>query len=167
MQPLITRTDIAQYRQISKTPNDAKLNEMILDAQLLDLQPLLGEKLFTAVMAAPENYATLLNGGVYEHEGISYTNYGVKMVLSYFTYARYMLFASVTDTPYSVVEKLNPESRPAEAATKKSMYQVNRDAARKIWESVHNWLTRTNNEDYKKSCGMGNTNQGMRFTKIG
>lgn len=167
MQPLLTRNDIAQYRQISKTPNDAKLNEMILDAQLLDLQPLLGEKLFNTVMALPEDYSDLLDGGTYEKEGISYTNYGVKMVLSYFTYARYMMFASVTDTPYSVVEKLNSDSRPVEATTKKTIYQLNRDAAFKIWESVHNWLVRTNNEEYKKSCGLGNTNQGMRFTKIG
>ena len=166
MQPLITRNDIAQYKQISKTPNDAKLNEMILDAQLLDIQPLLGEKLFNAVMASPESFTTLLDGGIYEKDGISYTNYGLKMVLSYFTYARYMMFASVTDTPFSVVEKLNNDSRPAEATTKKTIYQLNRDAAYKVWESVHNWLIRTNNEDYKKNCGTGNTNQGIRFTKI-
>ncbi|KAF2518247.1 hypothetical protein E0W68_09490 [Flavobacterium salilacus subsp. salilacus] len=167
MQPLITRNDIAQYKQISKTPNDAKLNEMILDAQLLDIQPLLGEKLFNAVMASPEDFTVLLEGGIYEKDGISYTNYGLKMVLSYFTYARYMMFASVTDTPFSVVEKLNSDSRPVEATTKKTIYQLNRDAAYKVWESVHNWLVRTNNEEYKKNCGVANTNQGMRFTKIG
>ncbi len=166
MQPLITRNDIAQYKQISKTPNDAKLNEMILDAQLLDIQPLLGEKLFNTVMASPEDFTALLDGGIYEKDGISYTNYGLKMVLSYFTYARYMMFASVTDTPFSVVEKLNSDSRPAEATTKKTIYQLNRDAAYKVWESVHNWLIRTNNEDYIKNCGAANTNQGMRFTKI-
>jgi hypothetical protein len=166
MQPLITRNDIARYRQISKTPNDAKLNEMILDAQLLDLQPLLGENLFNKILALPEDYTELLDGCVYEKDGISYTNYGVKMVLAYFTYARYLMFGSVTDTPYSVVEKLNSESRPAEASSKKSIYQNNRDAANKLWQSVHNWLLRTSNEDYKKSCNAPAAQGSMRFTKI-
>ena len=166
MQALITRSDIAKYRQISKTPNDSKLNEMILDAQLLDIQPLLGEKLFNSIMASPESYSDLLDGGSYEHQGVTYTNYGLKMVLTYFTYARYMMFSSVTDTPFSVVEKINNDtSKPVESATKKTIYQLNRESAFKIWENVALWLTRTGNSEYKKHCGK-NTSRGMRFSKI-
>ena len=84
-QPLITRNDIAKYRQISKSANDAKLNEMILDAQLLDLQPLIGESLYNKLLASPSDFEELLNGGIYEVDSISYTNYGLKMVLAYFT----------------------------------------------------------------------------------
>lgn len=165
MQALITRSDIAQYRQISKTPNDSKLNEMILDAQLLDVQPLLGEKLFNAVMASPESYSELLEGGSYEHQGVAYTNYGLKMVLAYFTYARYMMFSSVTDTPFSVVEKISKDtSKPIEGTTKKTIYQLNRESAFKIWGNVENWLVRTGNSEYKKSCG--SNSRGMRFTKL-
>lgn len=78
MQPLITRDDIAKYRQISKTPNSDKLNEMILDAQMLDLQPLLGENLYNKLIASPADYHELITGGIYEHNGITYTNYGLK-----------------------------------------------------------------------------------------
>lgn len=165
MQTLITRSDIARYRQIAKSPNDAKLKEMILDAQLLDIQPLLGERLFNKIIAAPVEFSDLLDGGIYEIDGTSYTNYGLKMALSYFAYARYMMFAYVTDTPYSIVEKLNDTSRPAESPIKKTIYQLNRDAAAKIWQNVHNWLIRTGNEDYKKNCST-TSNKGMRFTKI-
>ena len=166
MQALITRSDIAQYRQISKTPNDSKLNEMILDAQLLDIQPLLGEKLFNAVMASPESYPDLLDGGSYEYEGTTYTNYGLKMTLTYFTYARYIMFSSVTDTPFSVVEKISKDtSKPVEGTTKKTIYQLNRESAFKIWENVALWLIRTGNSEYKKYCGK-NTNRSMRFSKI-
>lgn len=98
-QPLITRNDIARYRQISKSSNDAKLNEMILDAQLLDLQPLIGESLYNKLLVNPADYEELLDGGIYEVDGIGYTNYGLKMVLVYFGYARYIMFSSVTDTP--------------------------------------------------------------------
>jgi len=164
MQLLITRNDIAKYRQLSKTPNNDKLNEMILDAQLLDLQPLIGESLYNKLIAAPEEHEELLNGGVYEQDGISYTNYGLKMVLAYFTYARYMMFSSVTDTPFSVVEKLNSDSRPVDASKKKTIYSLNRDAAMQLWENVRNYLLRTNYPDYK--CSNMRTSGGLRFTKI-
>ena len=42
MIPLITRYDIEQYRQISKTSgkvSDDILNQSILDAQIVDVQP--------------------------------------------------------------------------------------------------------------------------------
>jgi len=148
MQPLITRSDIARYKQLAKTPHDDKLNEQIMDAQLLDLQPLIGESLFNKILAAPEGYAELLDGGVYEHDSISYTNYGLKMVLAYYAYARYIMFGSAIDTPFSVVEKLNDNSRPADAASKKTMYTLNRESAQQLWGNVKNYLIRTGEADY-------------------
>ncbi len=163
MQPLITRNDIARYRQISKTSNDDKLNEIILDAQLLDLIPLLGEKLFSAIITSPEDYDLLLNGGIYEYDGVSYSCYGLKMVLSYFTYARHIMFSSVVSSPVSVVEKLTQYSKPVESDVRKSVYGVNRDAALKIWQNVENYLLRSGEILFTKSCGSKNT---LRFKKI-
>lgn len=165
MQLLITRNDIARYRQVSKTPNDAKLNEMILDAQMLDLQPLIGESLYNKIMAAPEAYEALLEGGIYEVDGIGYTNYGLKMVLAYFAYARYMMFSGFTDTPFSVVEKLSPDSRPVDAASKKTIYSLNREAAFQIWENVKRFLVRTNHPDFVVSGTQSSS--GLKFKKIG
>lgn len=165
MQLLITRSDIARYRQVARTNNDDKLNEMILDAQLLDTAPLIGESLYNKIIAAPGNYDELLSGGIYNVNGISYTNYGLKMALSYFAYARYIMFSSVTDTPFSVVEKLNDTSRPADTATKKTIYSLNRDNAFTTWENVKNYLLRTGNPDFKNCLPQGQS-RGLRFTKI-
>lgn len=165
MQPLITRSDIARYKQIAKTPFDDKLHEQILDAQLLDLQPLIGERFFNKIIANPDAYSSLLSGGVYVLDGIEYTHYGLSMVLTYFAYARYMMFSSVTDTPFSVVEKLNENSRPADATTKKTLYNLNREAAMQVWQNVHNYLTRINHPDYKKACD--GTPGRFRLKKIG
>ena len=165
MQALITRNDIAKYRQISKTPNDGKLNEMILDAQILDLQPIIGENLYNKLMASPQDYEELLEGGIYEADGIGYTNYGLKMVLAYFAYARYMMFSSVTDTPYSVVEKLNPDSRPVDTVAKKTIYSLNRDAAFTIWENVKRYLVRTRHPDF--IAGKMLSGKGLTLKKIG
>ena len=164
MQLLITRSDIARYRQIAKTPHNDKLNEMILDAQLLDIQPLLGENLYNKLIALTDGYEELLEGGIYEHDGISYTNYGLKMALAYFAYARYMMFSSVTDTPFSVVEKLNDNSRPADGTTRKSIYNLNREAALTIWDNVKNYLTRTGQPDFKYCAA--SPQRGLRLTKI-
>lgn len=165
MQPLITRNDIARYKQLAKTPHDDKLNEQILDAQLLDLQPLIGESLFNKMLSTPEDYTELLDGGIYEHDGISYTNYGLKMVLAYFAYARYMMFGSAIDTPFSVVEKLNDSSRPVEAASKKTIYTLNRDAAQQLWGNVKNYLIRTGQPDYK-GCHATATSGRFHLKKI-
>lgn len=162
MQTLITRNDIARYRQISKTSNNDKLNELILDAQLLDLLPLLGEELFNALLTSPSEHNELLNGCIYEHEGMSYTNYGLKMVLSYFTYARYMMFSSVTNTSFSVVEKLNSDSRPVEPSVKKTIYNINREAALQVWDNINNYLLRKQYTGCNKYCRKST----MRFTKI-
>lgn len=165
MQPLITRDDIAHYKQISKTPHNDKLNEQILDAQLLDLQPLLGESFFNKIISAPDDYSDLLSGCVYEHDGISYTNYGLCMVLTYFAYARYIMFSSVIDTPFSVVEKLNDNSRPVDPTAKKTLYTLNRDAAHQVWQNVHNYLVRTGHPEYKKGCK--SKSGRFQFKKIG
>lgn len=164
MQPLITRNDIARYRQISKSANEAKLKEMILDAQILDLQPLIGENLYNQLLSALEEYKELFDGGIYEHKGITYTNYGLKMVLAYYTYARYIMFSSITDTPYSVVEKLNDTSRPVEASSKKTIYSLNRDAAFQIWDNVKKYLIRTKHPHY--SIATNATAVGLIFKKI-
>jgi len=163
MQPLITRSDIARYKQIAKTPHDDKLNEQIIDAQLLDVQPLIGESLFNKIMAAPEDYADLMDGGIYEHDGISYTNYGLKMVLAYFTHARYIMFSSAIDTPFSVVEKLTDNSRPLEASAKKTIYMLNREAAHQVWNNVRNYLIRTAQPGFK-ACWV--QPHGIRFSKL-
>lgn len=163
-QPLITRNDIARYRQISKSSNDAKLNEMILDAQLLDLQPLIGENLYNKLLANPADFEELLDGGIYETDGIGYTNYGLKMVVVYFAYARYIMFSSVTDTPYSVVEKLNDDSRPADISSKKTIYSLNRDAAFQIWKNVKKCLSRTQHPDFNHCPDT--SSKGLRFKKI-
>ncbi|KGO91756.1 hypothetical protein Q766_16065 [Flavobacterium subsaxonicum WB 4.1-42 = DSM 21790] len=115
-------------------------------------------------MAAPQDYAGLLDGGIYEHEGISYTNYGLKMVLAYYAYARYIMFSSVTDTPFSVVEKLTDSSRPVEASAKKTIYTLNRQAAQQVWDNVKNYLIRTRHPDY---TGCQARPGSLRFTKIG
>jgi hypothetical protein len=146
---LINRFDISQYKQISQTVYDDVLNAIIIESQIQDLAPLLGERLFNDLLNNTVNYNDLLEGGTYTHDNILYSNYGLKAVLSYYAYARYQMFGGVIDTPFSQIEKLEgAESRPTSDKTKKDLYQMNRDSAFNVWKSVENYLIRTNNELY-------------------
>lgn len=166
MQLLITRSDVARYRQISKTSHEDKLNEQIRDAQLLDIQPLIGETFFCKILAAPQDYTDLLDGCIYEHDGVSYTNYGLKMVLCYFAHARYMMFGSAVDTSFNMVEKLNDTSRPVDTTTKKTLYTLNREAAQQLWENVKNYLQRTENSDFNRKFCHAPSQGKLYFKKI-
>lgn len=165
MTTLITRADIALYKQISKTPHDDKINEAIREAQLIDIKPLLGERLFYKILAAPADYEALLTGGEYTYNGETYHSNGLKMVLCYYAYARYIYFGSAIDTPFSVVEKLNDNSRPVDPAYKKTVFTDSRATAASLWGSVHDYLIRTVNPDYHR-CSTSAPARSFRMTKI-
>jgi len=166
IQPLITKDEIAQYKQISKTPNNDKINQIINEAQLLDVSVLLGNEFFNKIIKDPSSYTDLLDGGDYIYKDVTYTNYGLKMVIIYYTWARYVMFGSQIDTPFSMVEKLNGDkSQPVSEASKKSAYSTSRDEAFQLWENVRLYLIRTDNPDYKK-CKIPPNSRGFRMTKI-
>jgi len=150
---LVNRADIALFKQISKTVADAKLEDIIIQTQIDDIRPLLGDKLFNDLMNNTDDYDTLMDGGVYTYNGITYQNYGLKAVIAYYVYARYMMFGAVTDTPFGLVEKLNAQdSKPVDYPIKKSLYTSNRQSAFNIWLTVHDYLIRTNNVLYANVC---------------
>ena len=162
---LINRAKIAEYKQISKSVFDDVLNSHIRDAQFDDVKPLIGERLYNAIVADQTAHATLLNGGTYTYNGITYINQGLKSVIVYYTYARYMMFGDVVDTPFSLVNKLNQgESQRVDYATKKSLYQINQNSAFNLWLSVRDYLIRTNYALYE-NC-LTAQNKTFNFSKI-
>lgn len=167
---LIDRTDIAVYRQISSTVYDDVLNMHITDAQFVDVQELLGADFYNDLIMNPTTVANLalLNKASYIHEGTTYLNYGLKSVISHYSYARYVMFGSAIDTPFSLVEKLNPDSRPVSDNSKKTMYKSNQQTAFTYWSNVRQFLDR-NSDDYplwRKEC-VTPRRSGFRISKIG
>jgi hypothetical protein len=160
---LVNRDDIALFKQISKTVVDAKLNDVIIQTQIDDIRPLLGESLFNDLMNDVSSYSDLMDGGTYTYNGITYTNYGLKAVISYYVYARYMMFGAVIDTPFGLVEKLNnQDSKPVDYSIKKSLYQTNRQSAFNIWLTVRDYLIRTNNPLFNNLCTIHKNNFKIR-----
>ena len=132
----INRQDVSLYKQISKTVYDDVFDSIAIETQIQDIAPLLGERLFNDISNNISDYTALLDGGTYVYNGITYSNYGLKAVLSYYFYARYQMFGGIIDTPFSITTS---------EKTKLALYQMNRESAFNIWRSVENYLIRTNN----------------------
>ena len=161
----IDRDFIQQYKQIAKTGFDQKIDELIIEAQFLDLKPLLGERLYDDINSNTSNYTFLFEGGTYDYEGQSYVNEGLKVVTVFYFYSRYSFYGSNTDTPFGSVLKLNGDkSQPLSTEMKKSAYKKNKDFAFNVWRSVENYLIRTENPLFKNGCT--NKRQNIKFSVI-
>lgn len=165
--PLITRAEIQQYKQLSNSINNNKLNEMILQSQMVDLYPLLGEQLYYDILNNTQNWTELLEGGIYEYNGITYTNVGLKAVLAHYAYARYALYGDVIDTAFGLKAKMNNEvSEKIDYPMKKTLYEHNCNYAFNLWLNVESYIMRNNIAMYFK-CGVKSDNKNFRISRIG
>jgi hypothetical protein len=134
---------------------------------MVDLFPLLGEQLYYDVINNTSNWSELLEGGLYEYNGITYTNVGLKAVLAHYTYARYSLFGDVIDTAFGLKEKLNTDvSKQVDYPMKKTLYEHNCNYAFNLWLNVENYIMRNNIATYIK-CSNENKNKNFRISRIG
>lgn len=167
---LITKTEIAKYREISKSLRDEKINPYIDDAEFLDLRPMLGASLYHDLVAnkADAKYVELMEGGDYQYNGETYYFPGLEKVLCLFAYARYVMFGSNTDTSFGFVQKSNQDSTPVPDITKKTIYTKDRQAAVEYFAEIAAFLSR-NKDTYPKwrtgSCGRTGFG-GFRISKI-
>jgi len=124
MANLITITDIQTLKPLSSnTDITKKVNPFILEAQRMDLRPILGDEFYLAleadVLASPSlvTYTDLWNGSNYTIGTKTYINYGLKAVLIYYSYARYLNRSNTNSTAFGMVKKSNPDSEPLSEKT--------------------------------------------------
>ena len=139
---LITKTDIRLYRQISKSVDDVKINPFIDDAQLLDLLPLIGEKFYFDIIANPANYTDLMEQKTYTYDGTQIQSPGLKRVLIDFTFARYVMHGTPTDTPFGMIEKQFQDGHQIPRTDKKEIYKQSQQIAMQYWGQVESYLNR-------------------------
>lgn len=172
--PIITLSELQKYKQISASGNDSKLNQLILEAQFQDLRPLMGERLFNAVLKDVKDtsntngttYTKLLNGGEYVCNGVTFYQAGLKAVLANYVYGRKVMWGGVVDNPFGATIKLNRNSsEPVDYATRKSFYNENKDLAFNVWLSVSRYLARTKEPLFISKCSKKRRSFNLR--KIG
>lgn len=166
---LIEISDFTPYPAISANTNVVKkLNPYIGEAQKLDLLPMLGQRLYWALVedfaASPSlsEYGDLFNGSEYTIAGETYKHEGLKPVLCYLAYARYRMNANAEETATGIKIKDNPYSEPASEKEIARRVDQARSAAFAYMEPVIKFLN-DNSEDYPLwECSKGN----KRSTRI-
>jgi len=116
---IITILDIQDYKPLSKnTDTEKKVDPFIFEAQEFDLRPFMGDEFYLKLVSefqAPwtdPNFENLYKGNVWIKNGKTYENPGLRSVLVYFSYARYINKANTNSTAFGMVGKTNPDSTP-------------------------------------------------------
>ncbi len=134
---LITKDDILIYRPTAELDDD-RIKPFILEAQRLDLQPVLNDALYYAFVIDFNSTTGLNTTAAYEllRSGESYTYNtntvqfdGVKPMLSLYSLARFVETNPASITRYGVITKVAAQSTAADPATVKGIVNGLRSAA--------------------------------------
>jgi len=105
----------------------AKYNELVIEAQEFELKKALSEPLYNDMLdnIYDEKYQKLLNGDSWISEGNKYTHKGMKFVLAYLVYSRWIRRAHVIDSYTGLVQQ---RSDYAEHISEGTIKQLSSDA---------------------------------------
>ena len=174
MTKLITLADIQTLKPISANVNEVKqLNTYILEAQEFDLRPFLGDEFYLALIADFETspslstYGDLFNGVDYVYNSDTYRNDGIKPMLIYYAYARYLNNAQSIITPNGIVSKENNNSTPVSEKTTARLVSQAMTGGKLYENRVLDYLVR-NKQNYPLYKCLNPTKRtgGLRITSI-
>jgi hypothetical protein len=155
---LIDKGKVAEKLQVSIGYSDAEFNTFINEAQEFDFKPLVEEDFYFDLLAkkAEESYVKLIGGGSYEYNDRTYYFQGIATVLSYFSYARFVMNSSAVSTAHGMVVKTTPNSTPLVLEERKNFYYKKKAEANSMMVDVVKFIER-NIADYPswneaKSC---------------
>lgn len=107
---LITFNDFEPYRELTGNLDvTERLTPYINQAQQFDLKELMGNQFYTDLVnnSSDANYQTLLEGGDYTYNNLTYSFTGLKAVIVMFAYARFLANQNINVTRFGVVFKNN------------------------------------------------------------
>lgn len=147
MTALITYADIQARNEISVNLDATKkIAPYIQEAQQFDLKSLLGDEFYVALLkdfeASPslQTYYDLWNGHEWTFAGHTYRHSGLKAVLIYFTYARYLASANSEVTAFGIVSKKTEQSEPISEKVLLRRIDDARTGARAYYDDVEKYM---------------------------
>lgn len=170
MTQLITISDIKSLKSISvNLDTSKKLDPFILEAQQFDLKKMMGDAFYLEFIndfnESPSlpTYSDLFNGCEFTCGTKTYRHEGIKSVLCYLSYARYIQNSNIESTAFGTVNKITEESRHVDEKTINRLYQQAYNGANEYWKDVVFYL---NQQDFAlwKNCG---NNKRIRIHSIG
>ncbi len=154
MELLITKADVSEVLQVAIGYNEQEFNVFIREAQDFDYRELVCEDFFNDMIRKhdEEPYLKLIAGGDYEYDQKEYNFRGLKDVLCYFTYARFILKCNYTSTSHGFTIKKTPHSEPMSLEERRNMYYKYKKEANLIHERVVMFIERSGNYDLWDAC---------------
>jgi hypothetical protein len=146
---LLTYSQQQAIKKISEN-NEAKYNQLASEVEETELRSLLGVALLQNLQTNPTESANviLLDGGSYENYlGQTITFKGLRYVLAYLNYSKYIGQSFVNDTYTGFTRKNHPDADAISEGTIKRLQGENRAIAMSEWELIHEFL-RLNSDDY-------------------
>lgn len=165
---LTNREKIRKIKQISQSAKDDVLEPFIRSAQMLDIKPLLGDKLYFDLLKDPTAHELLMNGGDYIFQDEAMYFCGLETVISVYSYGRYIMFGSYRDTPFGHETKTNPYAVPTDDKVKGAIWNDSRKEAFAYWQEVEKFLELTEYPLFRTSCcePKNNMDNGMVWTAV-
>jgi hypothetical protein len=144
MELLINKSDVAGILQVAIGYNETQFNVFIREAQDFDLKPLFREEFYIDLVEGRESdpFLNLINGGNYTYNDREYRHRGIKDVLSYFAYARFILKSDYVSNSHGFSKKTTPHSEPINLEERRNMYYKYRKDANFILEDVIKFIER-------------------------
>lgn len=153
---LIDKATVEKFLQVAIGYSTAEFDRFIREAQEFDLKPLVCEDFYyDLVKNGVMDPHKVLTGLEYIHDDKTYYHDGLEAVLSYFTYARFVLKSGAVSTSHGIVQKTTPNSQPLSHSEKKDMYHTLRQDANTLFTGIVKYMDRKeiNYKDCSAGCG--------------
>ena len=145
MKLLVNKQECSKYLSVSLFRKEEDFNRFIREAQMFDLKGLVSEAFFQDLTSETpiRDYTLLLDGGSYTFEGKKYEFAGLKAVLAYFAYARYIFVGHQVDTPMGIKVKENQDGETISQTERRDVRTMYKQQADMLWEDCKRYLERT------------------------
>jgi hypothetical protein len=169
---IISKSDILIYRPTADLDDD-RIKPYILEAQRLDLRPVLNDALYYDFVNEFDdsgddmyaNYLLLLNGTTYVYQGNTIQFDGVKPMLAYYALARFVTANQTNITRFGLTVKTTQQSTPADGMAIKTLVNELRSAAIGYQTQVIQYLTEKSSTFTLYPLG-GDSTQSARKTSF-
>jgi hypothetical protein len=145
---LWTYSEQQTIRKISEN-NEQKWEAIATEVQFVKLKELMGANFYQDLVQNPGTApnAKLLDGGTYTNGDITYQFKGLKYVLAYLFYERYIMEINAQDTFVGLMQNNNVNAQHTSYAQKKNMAQEYCRVAEAHWKDCQDFVC-ANAADY-------------------
>jgi len=151
MSNLITIGDFEGIKKVNLNQDQARqLDPLITEAQEMDAKNLLGDAFYEDIITNPTSTTNkvLLDGGQYDNNDGDLVSFrGLKVMLVYFTFSRYIGTKNVQDTPFGFVNKAGEKSKQISSSDITRENKASRAAAFAVWGDIEVFLRANVNRD--------------------